>query len=273
MNVFSADDMNFQHDNEMVISTLKIIRESKLKAVKRHVPIKRINQPNVSSVNSHERSVTAYVKASGILQDFLPPLNNTTQLNPVIEKNIPKQLSRGATTDNLTRKIRGNFNFDLQFKELTPSNVLVKVGAKVADYSLHEILKKKKENNELQTNYNRLVNEARMKSLQLESIKSQIAKSEDKMKEGKEIAAKIEGMKKKMEKLYEKINKAEVESKRLEQLITCCFKNSARNELWEKGLEKGIQNIKDLIDIENLELNQCQTEKELLDEQINEFEH
>lgn len=271
MQVFSAEDMNFQHDNEMAISTLRIIRESKMKASRRYVPPKRISiQPSV--IENPERSVTAFVRASGILHESLPPLNQTIQLNPISEKPGQRQLSRGATTDNLQKRQKTDYNFDLMFKELTPSNVLLKVGAKVADYSNYEILKKKKENNELQTNYNRFVNEVRIKQLQLESIKSQIAKSEDKMKEGKEIAAKIEEMKKKMERIYEKINKAEVESKRLEQVITCCFKNSAKNELWEKGLEKGIQNIKDMVEVEKLELSQCEEEKNTLDEQINEFE-
>lgn len=272
MSVFSAPDLNFQHDNEMAMTSLKIIREARLKATKRYVQPRKsvINQMNSS--DSNERSLTAYVKASGILNDTLPPIILAAQLNP-IEKKITRFMTRGSTTENLKNKCtKTDYNFDLMFKELTPSNVLLKVGAKVADYSNHEILKKKKENNELQTNYNRLVNEGRIKNLQLESIKSQIAKSEDKMKEGKEISLRIEGMKKKMEKIYEKINKAEVESKRLEQVITCCFKNSAKNELWENGLEKGIENIKDLIEIEKLELSQYENEEETLNLQISEFE-
>ena len=221
--------MSSLHDNEMAISTLKIIREAKLKSTKRYIPQKK--SINSNTVESHDRSSTAFIRHSELLSETLPALNVTIQLNPINQKNFNRNMTRGATSDNLNKRAKSNYNFDLMFKELTPSNVLIKVGSKVADYSNHEILKKKKENNELQTNYNRLVNEARMKNLQLESIKSQIAKSEDKMKETREIAAKIEEMKKKMEKIYEKINKAEVESKRLEQVIACCFKNSAKNEL------------------------------------------
>jgi hypothetical protein len=269
MSVFNRDDMNFQNDNEMAISTLKTIKETKEKGKKRYNPTKKSLDP----MTDLDRSVTAIVKSSNLLQHNPPSLNTTLQLNPINEKTLSRQLTRGATTDNLNKRNKTEYNFDLMFKELTPANVLLKVGAKVADYSNHEILKKKKENYELQTHYNRLVNESRIKNLQLESIKSQITKSEDKMKEGKEIAVKIEGMKKKMEKIYEKINKAEVESKRLEQIISCCFKNTARNELWEKGLEKGIQNIKDIIEIEKNELIQYQNEEQLLNDQINEFEH
>ena len=272
MSVFSAPDMNLQHDNEMAISTLKIIREARLKATKRYVPPKKLMQIRVNSTESNDRSVTAFAKATGMLNEALPPLNSTIQLNPIMEKTMTRHLSRGSMEFFVKKNNKTDYNFDLMFKELTPSNVLVKVGAKVADYSNHEIMKKKKENYELQINYNRLVNEGRMKNLQLESIKSQIAKSEDKMKEGKEIAMRIEGMKKKMERMYEKINKAEVESKRLEQIITCCFKNSAKNDLWENGLEKGVQNMVDLIAIENLELMQYEEEKEILDEQVKEFE-
>jgi hypothetical protein len=64
-----------------------------------------------------------------------------------------------------------------------------------------------------------------------------------------------------------------VEGKRLEQVITCCFKNSAKNDLWEKGLEKGIQNIKDMIQIEINELALCEEEQKILQEQISDFEH
>ena len=273
MSVFSASDMNLQHDNEIAISTLKIIREARLKASKRYVPPKKSLQIRVHSTGSSDSSVTAFAKASGILNESLVPVHAAIQLNPISEKSITRHMSRGVSLDNFVKKNnKTDYNFDLMFKELTPSNVLVKVGAKVADYSNHEIMKKKKENNELQINYNRLVNEARMKNLQLESIKSQIAKSEDKMKEGREIALKIERMKKKMERMHEKINKAEVESKRLEQIITCCFKNAAKNDLWENGLEKGVQNMTDLIEIENLELAQYEEEEEILSEQVKEFE-
>ena len=273
MGVFNASEINHQHDNEMAVTSLRIIRDAKLKAKKKFVQPKRDKTPLVSAGEYNDRSVSAFVKATGIMHNTLPPLNNTIQLNPINESMIGKQLVRGNTTENLIKRPKSDYNFDLMFKELTPSNVLVKVGAKVSDYSNYEILKKKKENNELQTNYNKLVNEARMKSLQLQGIKSQIAKSEDKMKESREISAQIETMKRKMEKIYEKINKAEVESKRLETVISSCFKNSAKNELWEKGLEKGIHNIIGLIESEKTELKAYEEERETLELQINEFEH
>ena len=270
--VFNAQELSHQHDNEMTLTTLKIVRDAKIKARKRFNPSKKAKAAGNSQQDFNDRSVSAFVKAAGIWHDALPPLNTTVQLNPISEAFISKQFTRGATTENLNKRHKSDYNFDLMFKELTPANVLVKVGAKVSDYSNFEILKKKKENNELQTSFNKLVNEARTKTLQLESIKSQIAKSEDKMKESKEISMKIEHMKKKMEKIYEKINKAEVESKRLESIISCCFKNTARNELWEKGLEKGIVNINTLIESEKTEVRSYDEEKETLEDQIAEFE-
>jgi hypothetical protein len=270
--VFNAVELNHQHDNEMAVTTLKIIRDARLKARKRFVPSKKSRSSANLQQDFQDRSVSAFVKAAGIWHDSLPPLNTTIQLNPINESFLGKQMTRGASSENINKKCKIDFNFDLMFKELTPANVLLKVGAKVSDYSNFEILKKKKENNELQTCFNKLVNETRTRTLQLESLKSQIAKSEDKMKESKEISEKIEFMKKRMEKIYEKINKAEVESKRLETIISCCFKNSARNELWEKGLEKGIQNINTLIESEKAEIRIFEEEKETLDTQITEFE-
>lgn len=270
MSVFNASEINHQHDNEMAVTSLRIIREAKLKAKKKFVQPKK-EKIFVDLQEVQDRSVSAFAKATGILHDTLPPLNSTIQLNPIRET-AAKQLIRGNTTENFIKRPKSDYNFDLMFKELTPSNVLVKVGAKVSDYSNYEILKKKKENNELQTSYNKLVNEARMKTLQLQGIKSQIAKSEDKIKESREISSRIEAMKLKMEKIYEKINKAEVESKRLDTVISSCFKNSAKNELWEKGLEKGINNLNSLIESEKTELRVYEEERETLEFQINEFE-
>ena len=50
-----------------------------------------------------------------------------------------------------------------------------------------------------------------------------------------------------MEKVYERLNAAEVEHKRLQLVANVCFKNPAKNDEWTRGLEKGIENIKGLI--------------------------
>ena len=49
-----------------------------------------------------------------------------------------------------------------------------------------------------------------------------------------------------MERVYEKLNKAEVEQKRLGQVIAVCFKNQARNDDWIRGLEKAIENMQSM---------------------------
>ena len=73
-----------------------------------------------------------------------------------------------------------------------------------------------------------------MKKLRLDDLNSQLAKSEDKIKEQEEIKDKISKTQIAMEKLFEKINKAEVEGRRLEQTLSCAFKNPAKNDEWER---------------------------------------
>lgn len=81
------------------------------------------------------------------------------------------------------------------------------------------------------------------------------------MKEREEIRSRILKTQITMEKVLEKTNKAELECRRLEQVLTCCFKNPARNDEWERGLEKAIENVKSLITAEDHDIKLFLSEK------------
>lgn len=72
-----------------------------------------------------------------------------------------------------------------------------------------------------------------------------------------------------MEKVYEKLNKAEIEHKRLLQVVNACFKNPAKNDDWVRSLEKAIDNMIDLTSCEKDEIESNVSEVVLLDQEMN----
>lgn len=74
-----------------------------------------------------------------------------------------------------------------------------------------------------------------------------------------------------MEQVLERNNKADLECRRLEHIITCCFKNAARNDEWERGLERGVENMRSMITQEHTDMNNNLKEASTLDNQLREF--
>jgi hypothetical protein len=71
-----------------------------------------------------------------------------------------------------------------------------------------------------------------------------------------------------MEKVYEKLNRAEIEHKRLQLVANSCFKNPARNDEWVRGLEKAIENIINLIDAEQTDIESNHEESAMLENEM-----
>lgn len=264
-------------EKQLAIVTLKIINESTLRrevgrrelksrqSLKASGSESRLNRSVGGKTNSFLPKIPAKSDVSGI---FTPTHSLTeeqflkTVQPPKISKRLPRATSNGDR----------DFSFDIMFKELTPDNVLVKLGAQVVHYSNSEIAKKVKENFDLQKLFNKLVNERKQKMLQLEGLKSQLAKSVDKAKEQEEIRQQIHKLQRRIEGTFERLNKEELERKRLEQVIVCCFKNPARNDEWERSLDKHIASIKTYVQLEMKDIEQYELEREQLIAKIKEFE-
>lgn len=240
--------MNQNTENELAFSSLAIYKNAKAKATRKHKTSftrnhtgSRGNSPSMSrGTLSRTFSTSGLVKSLGFLPDIRSPIYTTKksilESSMVLDEEEPiiNQMRERAISCSKIRARDKEFTFDVMFKELTPDNVLFKLGSQVVNYTKKEQDKIKKENYELQRYYNKLVNECRMKKLKLDDLNSQLAKSEDKIKEQEEIKDKISKTQIAMEKLFEKINKAEVEGRRLEQTLSCAFKNPAKNDEWER---------------------------------------
>ena len=264
-------------ERELGVVTLKIINKSAMhqeqsrKEVKIRKPLRtsgsesRLNRSTGSKVYSFLPKLSI---SKNELSGIFTPTQSLTEEQYLKTVQPPKFRPHGKTVSNVDR----DFSFDVMFKELTPENVLVKLGAQVVHYSNHEIAKKVKENHELQRTFNKLANERKQKLMQLAGLQSQLAKSVDKAREQEEIRQQIHKLQHKIESTYERLNKEELERKRLEQVVVSCFKNPARNDEWERSLDKYISNIKTYVDLEMKEIEQYELEKEQLNSKIKEFE-
>lgn len=264
-------------ERELGVVTLKIINESALRHEKSRREVKTRTSVKTSASESRlNRSLGSKAYAflpklaisKNEISGIFTPTQSLTEEQFLKTVQPPKFRPRGKAASNVDR----DFSFDVMFKELTPENVLVKLGAQVVHYSNHEIAKKVKENFDLQKTFNRLANERKQKLLQLAGLQSQLAKSVDKAREQEEIRQQVHKLQHKIEATYERLNKEELERKRLEQVVICCFKNPARNDEWERSLDKYISNIKTYVVLEMKEIEQYELEREQLNSKIKEFE-
>lgn len=204
----------------------------------------------------------------------LPEIKTQSILIPHIEDEIRIRPKMNLSTSlNFTNPAEREYSIDIMFKELVPGNILQKIGTQVINYSNHELLVQKKETYELQKSYNKLREDFRQKSLKLEALRSQIANSLDKMKEQEEVKNKAVNVETQIEKIFDKCYRAEEEGKRLQKIVTCCIKNPTRNDEWERGLEKALENMKLLIKMELESIKTYEKETQEFEEQSKTFQN
>ncbi|CAG9311031.1 unnamed protein product [Blepharisma stoltei] len=264
--------MNPKAENDLSIEMLSIFKNANAKAIKKYTPVTRSASSTKIEISKkrHTRneSNTQISRAVGILPKIRSQMTLGLQ--------TPESKSRSHSVSSLQHSFTSNCfsksftvkeSFDVEFKDLSPDNVLEKIGSSLYEYSNAQVNNKRRENFEMKKFYNRLIEETRIKKLKLIGIKSQLEKNEDNFREQCEIKQKIDELQKQMESILDKLNNAELDSRRLECIISCCFKNPARNDEWVRGLEKGIENMKDMIKFELGEIKNCNKETEMLEEQ------
>ena len=109
-------------------------------------------------------------------EEDLDPLSMSLPLKPIVS------FKKGKKPISPDR----DFTFNIKMTELTPNNVLFKLGDRVEHYSKNEIRAKQKENYKLQKQYNELVNQNRLKHQNLALYKAQLNNGADKLKEQEE---------------------------------------------------------------------------------------
>lgn len=145
MGKFSAfgDYSSATHEHKTVIQFLKIIREAKIKAEKRFKPINRRvdNEKHSMLERGHflNKTISAneYIRSLGILPDIrnvkigikTPLRGSSPNIGEDISKSMLNRTSTSFSSIRLAAKREKESGFDLMFKEITPENVLIKLGS------------------------------------------------------------------------------------------------------------------------------------------------
>lgn len=231
---YFADSISAQEDLNIFLNIVKLVT-FKTPEVKKRLTLKvSISQPLHKSV--HELFNFPDIKPQG----FILP-----------QKSLKTKKRRFLSTSLKVARLESReYNLDLTFKELSPGNILQKVGSQVINYTNHELVCQRKQTFELQKTFNKYRDELRSRTSQLAALQSRIAKSLDEIKTNEENQEKIIKVQEKIEKTFYKYQALEVEGKRLEKIVTCCIKNPTHNEKWEKSLEKLLESIKNITKLE-----------------------
>ena len=217
------------------------------------------------------RTTTQNKASRGLI--ILPELKSQKIIIPHIESDTKVRDRRFLSSSmNINYNEDREYSLDLSFKDLVPDNILQKIGSQVLNYTHNELVIKKRETLELQKYFNRLRDELRNKNLKLEALESQIAKSLDKLKEQEEIRNRVNGIEMQLENVIEKIFSSEDEGKRLQKILVCCMKNPTRNDEWERGLEKALDNLNSIISRESELIKDYEKETSMFEEQSSVFQ-
>lgn len=267
------ETLNPKAENELSIETLSIFKNATSKTVQKFKPlVKSTSGSKLSTANQHTRhtrnnSNSNISKAVGLLPSILSQASIRSKSTDLDKNTISNFQNSTLSLINKSFTVKDT-SFSIEFKELQPENVLEKLGSSLYKFSLGQINNKQKENYELKRFLNKLIENTRLNKLKLLGIKNQLEKSEDNLREQCEIKTKVDDLQLQMELYLDKLNKSEAECRRLECILSCCFKNPARNDEWARGLEKGIENMKAMIKFELNEIKNASKETEILEEQF-----
>jgi hypothetical protein len=140
----------------------------------------------------------------------------------------------------------------VQFKNLSPLNIVDKVHLHLSSFTLEHLSMLKTQNYDLQRELNRKVHSTQLKTQQLVSLKSQLAKTQEKARAAGEMQLRMERIKQVMQNTQQTFQAVQFERIRLEHIVTCCMKNPSRNDEWQRGLEAAIESLAEF----------CQTREE-----------
>ena len=161
---------------------------------------------------------------------------------------------------------------NLSLQGLRPENALGRVQSIFQAFSTAKIRSKIKETQDLKDDYNKKVYEYNVKKQRFESISSQIEKSNSLILATEKSSKKISILQEKFSEMCSKLNNIEAETSRYYQIIDCCFKNPARNDEWERKLNKRIDSIAKLIEYEKKDIVCYEKDVESIEVQIKELQ-
>lgn len=216
------NDKNYE---DLVAAVFRIIEKEKKGLVRKSTSFVRIRQkiPNkmflsLFDLNKTEKSIQKKVK----ILDFPSPKR----------KNL-----RGVSQS-------------LSLKGLKPENALEHVQNSFLHFSHSKIKAKVQENHELRNIFNEKAHEYNIKKAKLEAISSQIETSNGQILAQERSEAKIAVLQERLNEICKNLNKIEAESTRFYQICDSCFKNPAKNDEWERKLNKKIELISKITEYE-----------------------
>ena len=251
---FSATMKNFNYVSDLVspsdemnifMSILKLVSSTK------QLNQRELNRSNFVFTSSSKFSASPPQNKISRGLCILPEIKSQSIIIQHIEDEIKfrpkKYLSASMAIHHPEEK---QSNTSIIFKDLAPDNILHKIGSSVINYTSNELIEQKRATYELQKIYNKLKEEFGLKLRKLNGLKSQIANSLDKIKEQEEVKSKTITLEMQIDKVVDKLYKSEEEGRRLKKVIDCCVKNPTRNDEWERGLEKALENMRNFIILE-----------------------
>jgi hypothetical protein len=255
------DELNIFLNIINLVNAIKKSEDSRIRGSSLNSSLSKIKKTQSSTKISRGLCILPEIKAQTVL---MPNVDDEIKISN--NKYLSSSLSLAYFDDK-------EYSQDISFKDLTPGNIIEKIGIQVKNYTYHELFSKKKETFNLQKLYNKLREDLRQKSLKLEAIQSQIENSMKKIKEQQEVKDKAVIAENQIEKIFDKHHKAEEEGKRLRKIVTCCIKNPTRNDQWEKGLEKTLETIKDFIRLESELIKSYKKETVIYEEESKNFQN
>lgn len=160
----------------------------------------------------------------------------------------------------------------LTFQGLKPENALEHMQSNFYTFSKFKVLSKTRENNSLQKILNQKAYEYRLKKLKFESISSQIDYSNTEIMAQERSKRKITILQDRLKDMCKKLNKIEAEASRHVQIIDSCFKNPARNDEWERKLNRKIDYLNKIIEFESKNIENYEKDFENINTQLSDFQ-
>ncbi|OMJ89182.1 hypothetical protein SteCoe_8732 [Stentor coeruleus] len=160
----------------------------------------------------------------------------------------------------------------LSFQGLKPENSLEHMQKNFLAFSKVKISSKINESHILQKILNKKAYEYKLKKTKLERISSQIDYSNTEILAQERSRQKITTLQEKLKDMCKKLNKIEGEAARYVQIIDSCFKNPARNDEWERKLNRKIDYLNKIIDFETKNIENYDKDHENLQTQLTEFQ-